>query len=169
MIADRFLSKRQPQAKLNLPRIDYPGADEAVAQRAYAQPRVGEDRMVRDVEELAAKLQVRALAESEPLEHRKVPVDDARADNRLPSGVAVAELRGARQPVHKCRKVEEVARILLSDSEAAAARERERTILNSVSDAFGSVDEEWQFVHANENLARLTGRPCPAICWANRS
>src|SRR5215831_17501891 len=120
MIADRFLSKGQPQAKLNLPRIDYRGADDAVAQRAYAQPRVGEDRMVRDVEELAAKLQIRTLAESEPLEDRKVPVDDARADDRVPSGVAVAELRAARQPVHKCRKVEEVARILLASWQVRA-------------------------------------------------
>src|SRR5215472_451781 len=44
-----------------------------------------------------------------------------------------------------------------ADSKAEAARERERTILNSVSDAFGSLDENWQFVHANEKLALLTG------------
>ncbi len=43
--------------------------------------------------------------------------------------------------------------------EAEAVREREKAILNSVSDAFGSLDENGQFVHANERLAALTGRP----------
>lgn len=43
--------------------------------------------------------------------------------------------------------------------ETEAARERERAILNSVSDAFGSLDENWQFVHANERLAALMGLP----------
>jgi PAS domain S-box-containing protein len=42
---------------------------------------------------------------------------------------------------------------------AEIAREREATILKSVSDAFGSVDEDWQFVHANDRLATLTGLP----------
>jgi len=42
---------------------------------------------------------------------------------------------------------------------AKIARERETTILNSVSDAFGSVNEDWQFVHANDRLATLTGLP----------
>src|SRR5215472_7079805 len=106
LIADRFVLECQQQTKLNLPRIDYRGANDAVAQCAHAQPGVGEDRMVRDVEELASKLQVRALAELEPLEHGEVPVDDARTDDRVPSGDGVAELRAARQPVHKRRKVE---------------------------------------------------------------
>lgn len=44
-------------------------------------------------------------------------------------------------------------------SAAEVSRERERTILNSVSDAFGSVDENWRFVHANARLATLTGHP----------
>jgi PAS domain S-box-containing protein len=44
-------------------------------------------------------------------------------------------------------------------SETADAMERERRILNSVSDAFGAVDENWRFVHANEKLATLTGQP----------
>jgi PAS domain S-box-containing protein len=46
-----------------------------------------------------------------------------------------------------------------ADDAAEVARERERTILSSVSDAFGSVDEHWRFVHANERLATLTGLP----------
>ena len=46
-----------------------------------------------------------------------------------------------------------------ADDAAEVARERERAILNSVSDAFGSVDGDWRFVHANERLATLTGLP----------
>lgn len=42
---------------------------------------------------------------------------------------------------------------------AEIARDRETTILNSISDAFGSVDENWHFVHANDRLATLTGLP----------
>jgi len=45
---------------------------------------------------------------------------------------------------------------LAAHGEAEAARDREQTILNSISDGFGSLDEHWQFVHANEKLARLT-------------
>lgn len=43
--------------------------------------------------------------------------------------------------------------------EAEAARGRERTILNSISDGFGALDGNWQFVHANEQLAMLTRLP----------
>jgi PAS domain S-box-containing protein len=43
--------------------------------------------------------------------------------------------------------------------EAEEARDRERTILNSISDGFGALDEDWQFVHANEQLATLTRLP----------
>jgi PAS domain S-box-containing protein len=46
-----------------------------------------------------------------------------------------------------------------ADGAAEVARESERAILNSVSDAFGSIDENWHFVHANERLATLTGQP----------
>ena len=43
--------------------------------------------------------------------------------------------------------------------EAKEARDRERTILNSISDGFGALDADWQFVHANEQLAALTRLP----------
>lgn len=43
--------------------------------------------------------------------------------------------------------------------EAAAARDRERNILNSISDGFGALDADWQFVHANAQLATLTRLP----------
>ncbi len=43
--------------------------------------------------------------------------------------------------------------------ETEGALERERAILNSISDAFGSLDENWQFLHANERFAALTGQP----------
>jgi PAS domain S-box-containing protein len=46
-----------------------------------------------------------------------------------------------------------------ANGEAEAARDRERTILNSISDAFGALNGEWQFVHANEQLATLTRLP----------
>jgi PAS domain S-box-containing protein len=46
-----------------------------------------------------------------------------------------------------------------ASGETARALERERDILNSISDAFGSVDESWQFLHANERFATLTGHP----------
>jgi PAS domain S-box-containing protein len=46
-----------------------------------------------------------------------------------------------------------------ASGETADAIERERRILNSVSDAFGALDENWRFVHANEKLATLTGQP----------
>lgn len=46
-----------------------------------------------------------------------------------------------------------------ANAEAEGSRERERTILSSISDAFGSVDEDWRFVHANERLAMLTAKP----------
>ncbi|HVN06439.1 MAG TPA: PAS domain S-box protein [Bryobacteraceae bacterium] len=52
---------------------------------------------------------------------------------------------------------------LSAHSEAEAARVRERTILNSVSDGVGSLDEHWQFVHANEQLARLTLLPATEL------
>jgi len=47
----------------------------------------------------------------------------------------------------------------IASRETASALERERAMLNSVSDAFGSLDENWQFLHANERLATLTGHP----------
>jgi PAS domain S-box-containing protein len=40
--------------------------------------------------------------------------------------------------------------------DAEALRDRERTILNSISDGFGALDGNWQFVHANAQLAALT-------------
>jgi PAS domain S-box-containing protein len=46
----------------------------------------------------------------------------------------------------------------LARRETESALERERAILNSISDAFGSLDENWQFLHANERLATLTGQ-----------
>jgi PAS domain S-box-containing protein len=46
-----------------------------------------------------------------------------------------------------------------ASGETADAIARERRILNSVSDAFGALDENWRFVHANEKLATLTGQP----------
>jgi PAS domain S-box-containing protein len=46
-----------------------------------------------------------------------------------------------------------------ASAETADAIERERRILNSVSDAFGALDENWRFFHANEKLATLTGQP----------
>ncbi len=46
----------------------------------------------------------------------------------------------------------------LASRETAGALERERAILNSISDAFGSLDENWQFLHANERFATLTGQ-----------
>jgi PAS domain S-box-containing protein len=42
--------------------------------------------------------------------------------------------------------------------ETEGALERERAILNSISDAFGSLDENWQFLHANERFAMLTSQ-----------
>jgi PAS domain S-box-containing protein len=42
--------------------------------------------------------------------------------------------------------------------ETESALERERAMLNSISDAFGSLDENWQFLHANERFATLTGQ-----------
>jgi len=44
-------------------------------------------------------------------------------------------------------------------TDAETARERERTILNSISDGFGALDENWQFVHTNNQLAKLTQVP----------
>ena len=46
-----------------------------------------------------------------------------------------------------------------AQDEAAIARDRERTILNSISDGFGALDGNWQFVHANAQLATLTRLP----------
>jgi len=43
-----------------------------------------------------------------------------------------------------------------AEGEASALRDRENTILNSISDGFGALDGDWQFVHANEQLAGLT-------------
>ncbi len=43
--------------------------------------------------------------------------------------------------------------------EAEALRNRERTILTSISDGFGALDGNWQFVHANAQLATLTNLP----------
>lgn len=42
--------------------------------------------------------------------------------------------------------------------ETDGALARERAILNSISDAFGSLDENWQFLHANERFATLTSQ-----------
>jgi PAS domain-containing protein len=50
-----------------------------------------------------------------------------------------------------------------SRAEADTVRARERAILNSISDAFGSLDAEWRFVHANENLAALTSLPVSGL------
>ena len=44
-------------------------------------------------------------------------------------------------------------------SEAETARASERAILTSISEAFGSLDERWRFVHANDKLVSLTGKP----------
>jgi PAS domain S-box-containing protein len=46
-----------------------------------------------------------------------------------------------------------------AEDEAAVLRDRESTILNSISDAFGALDGEWKFVHANDRLAALTTIP----------
>ena len=46
-----------------------------------------------------------------------------------------------------------------AQTDAETARERERTILNSISDGFGALDENWQFVHTNNQLAKLTQVP----------
>src|SRR5207253_10599688 len=94
--------------------IDYRAAYHAIAQGSHAQPGVGENRMVRDVEELGAKLQVRALGKAKLLHRREVPVDNTRADDGVAAGIAIAELRIARQSVHNRREVEKVARILLA-------------------------------------------------------
>jgi PAS domain S-box-containing protein len=41
--------------------------------------------------------------------------------------------------------------------ESERARDRERTILKSISDAFASLDENWRLSHVNEKFAALTG------------
>src|SRR5258708_520459 len=70
--------------------------------------------MIRKIEKLGAKLQVRALRQTKLLLQREIPIDDSWAGDRIAAGVAIAELRVARQPVYKRAEVEEVAGILLA-------------------------------------------------------
>ena len=44
----------------------------------------------------------------------------------------------------------------LADRRAKVIQERAKRILDSVSDAFGSVDEHWKVIHANEQLATMS-------------
>src|ERR1051325_7366819 len=104
----------QPYSKLQLAGVDYRTADDAIALGTHAQPGVGKNRVVRNIEKLRAKLEVASLAKSKSLHCRKVPVDNPGADHRVAAGVAVTELWVARQAVNKSREVEEVARILLA-------------------------------------------------------
>ena len=56
-----------------------------------------EIRMVEDIEELGAELQVHALADPRRLQHRKIRQVGARADHGVPSGVA----KGSRRSGHE--------------------------------------------------------------------
>src|SRR5262249_7829588 len=50
-----------------------------------------------------------------------------------------------------------------ADRQRKMIQDREKRILDSISDAFGSIDEHSRLIHANKQLAALTLQPLPQI------
>ncbi len=90
---DREFSASEMQAycKLDLARVDYGPANYTRADRADPEAWIGEDGMVREIEELGAEFNPAALGESKVLRRRKVPFDNSGTDNRVAARVAIAE------------------------------------------------------------------------------
>ena len=81
MIEAAATSEAIPQGNLDLARVDTCTADHAVIWRAQAGPGLREIRMIRQIEELAAKVYlVPAFIPGESLIDRGVKADDARAN-----------------------------------------------------------------------------------------
>ena len=50
-----------------------------------------------------------------------------------------------------------------ADRQRKMIQQREKRILDSISDAFGSIDQHWRFIHANEQMADLILQSLPEI------
>src|SRR2546425_4101848 len=84
-------SKHHLQCELDLARIDSCTVDDAIVGLTQLSAGRIPDRMIRQVEDLGSKFHVRRLADRELLIERGVEVDDARTDDRIPRGAAIAE------------------------------------------------------------------------------
>src|SRR5437867_2353645 len=106
-------SKDHLQCELDLARIDSCTGDDAIVGLTQLSAGRIPDRMIRQVEDLGSKFHVRRLVDRELLIERGVEVDDARTDDRIPRGRAIAVLRSERKPVHECIGVEKMSSALL--------------------------------------------------------
>ena len=150
-------SEHQLQRKLDLPRIDPRASDRAVGRGSQLIPRRAPDRVIWSVEDLCAEFQVFRFGQVELLVGRSVKADDARADDRVPRGVAVPEISGSGDSIDVGVGVEEPrARLLV----ARQVRIRSRGVGVAGAAAVLDIpraakDREWEAVLQGQDAAQL--------------